>query len=249
LLPVSLFGMSVSNAELPEMSSHTGSGRAGVSALCERLNSAMTRIAFFIVPSVAAFLVLGDSIVALLYQTGRFTRADVVYVWAVLAGSTVGLLASTLGRLYTSAFWAMRDTRTPLRFAALRVLLTGGLGWLLAFPAPRWIGIPARMGLVGLTVSAGIAAWIEFSLLRFSMNRRIGKTGLRYPYVVKLWTIAIGAAVLAFAMKYLTGESQPLISGVLVLLIYGSVYFLGAFALRIPNAMELLHAVRSKIKL
>jgi putative peptidoglycan lipid II flippase len=248
LLPVSLFGMSISNAELPEMASQIGSSAAIATALRERLNGAMKRIAFFIVPSVAALLALGDSIVALLYQTGKFTRADVEYVWAVLAGSGIGLLASTLGRLYTSAFWALRDTRTPLRFASLRVVLTAGLGWLLAFPAPRWLGIPARLGLVGLTVAAGMAAWIEFILLRSSMNRRIGRSGLQTSYLAKLWFIGIVAAGLAFIVKLWMGNLRPVLSGTAVLSIYGMIYFGAAAAAGVPDALKLLRAVSRKLR-
>jgi putative peptidoglycan lipid II flippase len=239
--------MSVSNAELPEMASQTGSGEAMTAAFRERLNRAMQRVSFFIIPSVAAFLVLGESIVALLYQTGKFTHNDVEYVWAVLAGSTVGLLASTLGRLYTSAFWAQRDTRTPLRFATLRVLLTAGLGWFLAFPVPRWFGIPARFGLVGLTVSAGMAAWIEFSLLRRSMNRRIGRTGLRYAYVTKLWAIALGSAALSFAVRLEMTRFPPLVSGAVVLSLYGLLYFLSSIALGVPDAKRAFEVFRKRL--
>jgi putative peptidoglycan lipid II flippase len=246
LLPVSLFGMSVSNAELPEMASQIGSADTIAAALRQRLNSAMQRVAFFVIPSVAAFLILGDSIIALLYQTGRFTRNDVEYVWAVLAGSTIGLLASTLGRIYTSAFWALRNTRTPLRFATLRVVLTAGFGWLLAFPVPKWLGIPPQFGLVGLTVSAGMAAWIEFSLLRHSMNQTIGKTGLDYPDMAKIWMTALGAAALSFAVRFGMKGLPPLISGIIVLSIYGLVYFAGAAALGIPDAKRLIDVIRKR---
>ena len=248
LIPVSLFGMSISNAELPEMASQTGSDDTIAEELCRRLNSAMQRVAFLIIPSAAAFLVLGDSVVALLYQTGKFTRDNVPFVWAVLAGSTIGLLASALGRLYTSAFWALRDTRTPLRCASLRVALTASLGWFLAFPVPRWLGLPADIGLIGLTASAGIAAWIEFTLLRFSMNRRIGKTGLRAPFAAKLWSIAIGAAAVAFAVKFWTDNLPPLVSGILVLAVFGIAYFGSAAALKIPEALQLSHAIISRFR-
>jgi len=248
LIPVSLFGMSISNAELPEMSSQSGSGDMLAEALCRRLNSAMQRVAFLTIPSVAAFLALGDSIVALLYQTGKFTKGNVPFVWAVLAGSTVGLLASALGRLYTSAFWALRDTRTPLRFASLRVVLTAGLGWFLAFPVPRWLGLPAHLGLVGLTVSAGLAAWIEFNLLRFSLNRRIGRTGLQVRNIVLLWSIAIGSAAAAFAVKYWMKNLPPLLSGFFVLSVFGIAYLGSAVALRVPEAIQLLSAIRSKLQ-
>ena len=87
-----------------------------------------------------AFLALGDVVAAALFQTGLFRHADAIYVWGILAGSTVGLLATTLGRLYSSAYYALIDTRTPLRYALLRVALTSGLGLLLrpAAAAASW---------------------------------------------------------------------------------------------------------------
>ena len=74
-------------------------------------------------PSAVAFLALGDIVAAALLQTGRFRHEDAVYVWGILAGSAVGLLPSTLGRLYSSAYYALRDTRTPLRYALVHVVL------------------------------------------------------------------------------------------------------------------------------
>ena len=97
-LPVSLFGMSVSAAELPTMSGAVGLDANDV--LRDRLNNGLRQIAFFVVPSAVAFLALGDVIAAALFQTGRFMHDDAILVWAILAGSAVGLLASTLGRLY-----------------------------------------------------------------------------------------------------------------------------------------------------
>src|SRR5215212_2257625 len=123
-LPVSLFGISVSAAELPEMSSATGEQSEDAEKLRLRLTAGLRQIAYFIVPSAVAILTLGDVMVAALYQSGKFGRADTLYVWAILAGSAVGLLASTLGRLYASTYYALHDTRTPLRYAVVRVFLT-----------------------------------------------------------------------------------------------------------------------------
>ena len=101
-LPVSLFGMSVSAAELPAMSKTIGATEVVAETLRRRLDAGLKRISFFIVPSAVAFLALGDVIAAVLYQTGKFNHADAIYVWTILAGAAVGLLASTLGRLYSS---------------------------------------------------------------------------------------------------------------------------------------------------
>src|SRR6185436_16442973 len=123
-----------------------------------------------------------------------FRYSDAVYVWGILAGSAVGLLASTLGRLYSSTYFALRDTRTPLRYALVRVTLTTVAGYIFAIPLPRWLGIPAIWGAAGLTASAGLAGWVEMLLLRRTLNRRIGRTGLPADYVAKLWTAAVAGA-------------------------------------------------------
>ncbi len=225
-LPVSLFGISVSAAELPEMSSSaTGEQSEVAERLRTRLNAGLRQIALFIVPSSMGFLVLGDVMVGALYQNGKFGRADSVYVWAILAGSAVGLLASTLGRLYASTFYALHDTRTPLRFAVARVFLTTALGYLFSIPLPDALGVPRQWGAVGLTASAGLAGWVEFALLRRGLNQRIGRTGLPLAYVSKLWASAGLSAAAAWGLKYLLGGLHPIILAALVLTPYGLLYF------------------------
>ena len=210
VLPVSLFGMSVSAAELPVMSSAVGTSDEIAAALRARLDSGIRHIAFFIVPSAAAFLAFGDLISGALLQGGRFTHADAVYVWGILAGSSVGLLASTMGRLYSSAYYALRDTRTPLRFAIVRVALTTVLGYICAKPLPVWIGIDPRWGVAGLTVSAGMAGWVEFTLLRRGLIRRIGAPPSPAGFIAKLWMAAAIAVAAGTASRYVPLAVAPL---------------------------------------
>ena len=129
--------------------------------ICGRASTrGLRQIAYFVIPSAAAFLAFGDVIAALLFQRGKFTAADSRYAWGILAGAAIGLLASTMGRLYSSTYYALHDTRTPLRFALVRVTLTTLLGYLFALWLPPHIGIDAHWGAAGLTASAGIAGWI-----------------------------------------------------------------------------------------
>lgn len=234
-LPVSLFGMSVSAAELPAMSSAMGTDSEIDAQLRNRLNRGLRRIAFFIVPSAMAMLALGDVITAVLYQSGKFGHDESTYVWGILAGSTIGLLASTLGRLYASTYYALHDTRTPLRFALVRVTLTSVLGYLCALPLPSAIGLDPKWGVAGLTASAGIAGWTEFALLRRTLNRRIGRTGLPLGYVAKLWLASAVGAGVAWAIKLTTGEHHPAIIASLVLIPYGLTYFAVTAALKLPE--------------
>ena len=237
-LPVSLFGMSISAAELPAMSGVMGRDPTGIETVRRRLNSGLRQIAFFVVPSAVAFLLLGDVVAAALLETGRFTHADALYVWGILAGSGVGLLASTLGRLYASTYYALRDTRTPLRYALLRVLLTTALGYLFAIPLPRWLGIPTIWGAAGLTVSAGLAGWVEMLLLRRTLNSKIGHTGLDSGFVIKLWAAAFAAAGVAWLVKLNVPVFHPIVTAIVVLGPYGLVFFGLTFALGIPEAWK-----------
>ena len=250
-LPVSLFGMSISAAELPAMSSALGSRDQVAEQLRHRLEGGLRRIAFFIVPSALAMMAFGDVMTGALYQTGRFDQAGSYYVWGILAGSTIGLLASTLGRLYASTYYALHDTRTPLKYAVVRVALTTGLGYLCAIPLPPLLGVDPKWGAAGLTASAGVAGWVEFVLLRRSLNKRIGRTGLPFDFVMKLWSGAVAGAAIGWAIKVIVGHRHPIIVAALVLVPYGLCYFGVTALLKIDEANEVfrrtLRIVRGKI--
>jgi putative peptidoglycan lipid II flippase len=228
--------MSVSAAELPAMSSAVGDEDEVAEELRRRLNAGLRQIAFFIVPSAMAFLALGDIIVGVLYRTGKFTDRDVLYVWGILAGSSIGLLASTLGRLYSSTYYALHDTRTPLRYAVLRIISSIALGLLLAIFLPPALGIDLRWGVIGLTAASGVAGWIEFFLLRRTLNRRIGQTGLPFSYISKLWLAAFLSAFLAVAIKFALGARHPLLLAALCLAPYGLLYFAITSLFKLPEA-------------
>lgn len=245
-LPVSLFGMSVSAAELPAMASAVGSDAERAAYLRGRLGAGLRQIAFFVVPSAMAFLALGDVVAGALYQSGAFTRAMTIYVWGILAGSAVGLLASTMGRLYASTYYALHDTRTPLRFALLRVALTIGLGYLFALPLPRALGVDPRWGVAGLTASAGIAGWVELVLLRRALNRRIGETGLPPGLGARLWGAAALAAAAAWALRAVLPQTHPVVSGIVLLTGYGAVYFFTTDRLGVSEAAAVLRRLRPR---
>jgi putative peptidoglycan lipid II flippase len=219
MLPVSLFGMSISASELPEMSRE-----ASGEALRTRLLGGLRRIAFLVVPSVVAFVALGDVIAAAIYQSGAFGHPEAVYVWFILAGSGIGLLASTQSRLYSSAFYALKDTRTPLRFAVIRIILTTALGYFFAKPFPAMMGLDARWGAAGLTASAGVSGWVEFALLRNALSKRIGEARVNLAYMARLWGSAMAAAAIAWGIKLKLPPVHPIVAAVAILVPFGGIY-------------------------
>lgn len=248
LIPGRVFGNSISAAELPAMSSLDHTDPALHARLCERMQGGLRRIAFFIIPSVAAFLALGDVMALAIFRYGKFTHDDAVWVWGTLAGSTVGLLASTMGRLYSSAFYALKDTRTPLRFAVVRVTLTLVLGFALAVWLPPKLGLSSRWGTAGLTASAGIAGWVEFLLLRHAMTRLIGPSGVPVPVLARLWlAAALAAAAGWFVKPFLAGLPNVFI-GIGACGTFGIVYLLVTTLLGEGQAQALIAKVLRKLR-
>jgi putative peptidoglycan lipid II flippase len=221
-LPVGLFGMAVSSAALPSLSAAVAVNVPDL--LRERMLSGQRAIAVLVIPSMIAFLAFGDVIIGLLLQGGVFSAADTTYVWAVLAGSAVGLLATTVGRLYSAAFYALGDTRTPMRFAIVRVALVTGLGWVLALVVPSLIGIAARWGTAGLTVSAGLAGWVEFLLLRRTLQRRIGAVAIPASFLLQTWGVAVVAAAPAMALRWVIPPGWLIARGLVILGTFGALY-------------------------
>jgi len=243
-LPVSLFGMSVSAAELPEMAGEEGAGEERAAYLRERMRLGLRQISYFVVPTTWTFVFLGHVVVGALYQSGRFTAADTDFVWAILAGSAIGLLATTLGRLYSSTFYALQDTRTPAYLALVRVGINVLLGWALALHAPRLLGVEPRWGAAGLTIAFSITGWIEFALLRRALVSRIGAPAPNRGYLTRLWTATGLSVALGWGLLFAFGALHPILRAVVVLGAFGAAYFGVTLALGVPEARALLRRVR-----
>lgn len=227
VLPVSLFGMSVSAAELPRMSGATGASNDQSERdmhLRARLEAGLRQISFFVIPTCGIFLALGQVVAAALFETGRFNRADSFYVWRILAGAGIGLLPGTLGRLYSSTFYAIQDTRTPMRFAILRVLTGIALGFLLAVYLPRAYGIEANWGAPGLALAGSLAGWFEFLLLRRSLSRVVGRTVSDPGLLARLWGASALAAAGAWGVLRLVHHYPPILVFVVVIGCYAAIY-------------------------
>ena len=249
LLPVSLFGMSVAAAELPELArQRTGE----TEKLRLRTNAGLARIAFYVVPSFVVFVLLGDVVVAALYQVGEFGPDDTLLVYFTLAAMSVGLLASTATRLFASTFFALRDTKTPAKYAVVRVISAALLASFLMvqFEPIDALGLPAGvfggmrvgdqpLGPVGLALGSGLAAWIEWTLLRRSLRKRIGPVGASAGKVVRMFVAALVAAAAGWGVRALLPPLHPILVAILVFSVFGIAYFSAAGMLRLEEAQGL----------
>ena len=232
LLPISLFGISVAASELPELSRLRGEGMAP--ALLARVRRALRYVAFLNVPTVVAYLAFGYLVVGL-YRRGNFGVADNWLVYLVLCGYSTGILATTTSRLLQNTFYALGDTRSPARIAAIRV----GTSALVAVPLMLWLDryplstiagpLPGRtlyLGSVGLSIASGFGAWMELTQLRRALRRRLPEFGLPWRDDLRMVLVAAAAALPAALVWWLLPPLHPLVKAVLVLGTYGGGYLL-----------------------
>jgi putative peptidoglycan lipid II flippase len=243
VLPVSLFGMSVAAAELPELSRRRSEA---LGILQARVVAGLRQIAFLVIPTAIGYIVIGDYLVAALFQRGDFTAVDTLWAHTVLIGYSVGLMASTATRLFSSAYFAMEDTRTPAKFAAVRVALAAALGASLMMVGRGYEMGGAPLGAAGLALGSGIAAWLEWTLLNRELRRRIG-TVLPPARVLLQMLLAAGvAAAAARGATFLLPPLHPVLTGAIVLSLFGAVYFAVTAALGLPEVGRLLARVRRR---
>jgi putative peptidoglycan lipid II flippase len=242
LLPVSLFGMSVSAAELPAMSRVAGDDAAVRQALGERLRAGLRQITFFVVPSAVAFLALGGEIAGAVYQSGDFDRSDTLLVWGALAGYALGLVASTQGRLYASAFYALRDTRTPVKYSFVRIAVSLSLGFAAALWLPGLLGIDPVWGVVGLAAAASVGGWVEFLLLRRAMARRLGDRPTRQ--ILPLLGASAVAAAAGLTVQWAVSGLGPILSAMLTLGAFGATYLAITAMLGVPEIASVTARIR-----
>jgi len=198
LLPISLFGMAVAAAELPELSRQ---GPTAGATLAPRIRGALERVRFLLIPSAAAYLTFGDLLVAGLYQRGAFGAADSRVVGWVLAGYALGLPASGSSRTLSSAFYALRDTRTPARLALARIAVSLAIGAALIFPLDRVRIQGFGLGTLGLALGASAAAWVEYGLLRSRLRGKVGPHGPDAGGLVRLLAAATVASLAGWGAR------------------------------------------------
>ena len=273
MLPISLFGMSVAAAELPELS------RAGAPGpdTARRIDRGLSSMAFYVVASIAVFVVAGDLVTGALFRTGQFGRPEEIVVWVLLTGFSLGLLATTSSRLLQSALYAAGDARTPARVAAQRVAVSTVLGVVLMLQLdrlgvvdgsitqlgelPAWWVLPPevregtdtdplRLGALGLVLGGAAGAWYEFIRLSRALRARVGMAlpagGLGRGRLV---LPAVAAILVGLGARAVVFDWWRLLGGPVTAGAMGLAYVLVAMRTRVPEAISFTAAVERRLPL
>lgn len=235
VLPISLFGVAVTAVALPDLSRDALSERAN-DQLRARIALGFRRIAYFVIPSSFAFAALGPTIIGALYQTGRFSADDTQLVGGVLAAYGIGLLGQSTVKLFASGFYALRDTRTPVRIAIVSLVVSGLLSWLFM----------RRFGPAGIALGSSVGGTLNTILHLRDLDARIGRVlqGPDWRALALVVVSGLVAAALAWGAERLIGLWRPIPSAIVVLGIFGVTYGALTLAFRHPDAIRAWQSLR-----
>ncbi len=229
VLPISLFGVAVTAAALPDLSRDAVSDTAN-EQLRNRIATGFRRIAYFVLPSAFALAAFGPQIVGALFQTGRFDADDTMLVGGVLAAYGIGLLGQSTVKLFASGFYAMRDTRTPVKIAIASLVISALLSWFFM----------RRLGPAGIALGSSIGGTLNTVLHLYDLDKRIGTILQRADWrtLGAVVAAALIAALLGIAAGYLAAGWRPIPQGIAVLGIFGVAYGALTLAFRHPDAIR-----------
>ncbi len=244
IMPQAVIAQAVGIAALPTFSSQAA--RRELGNLRYSLASTLRGVLFLALPASLGLMILRRPIISLLLERGAFqAQSTQLVAWALL-WYAAGLVGHSLLEVVVRAFYAMKDTRTPVMVGAAAMSLN--VVFSLAFAAAfERLGLPPHGGLA---LANSSATALECSLLLWLLRRRLGGLDLRRMgrgLGAILGASLLMAGVLIPWQSLLQGRSAWLVGGGGVLL-GGGVYWLVALALGAPEARRLPQMVLQRLR-
>jgi putative peptidoglycan lipid II flippase len=176
MLPLGVFGMAVSTAIFPTLARQSAAGEDA--EMGELFGLTLRMILYLTIPAAVGLVVVGGPIVRLLFERASFTP-DVTRATALaVAFYALGLPGHSVVEIVDRAFYALHDTGTPVKAAALAVLLNVVLSAAVVLGALHGV-VPPDRAYAGLALANAAAAWLEAGLLVAWLHWRSGGLGLR----------------------------------------------------------------------
>ncbi|HSU85949.1 MAG TPA: murein biosynthesis integral membrane protein MurJ, partial [Chthoniobacterales bacterium] len=244
-LPIGLFGVAIGSAMLPRIARNAAHGN--LAQFRDTLSRALVSTLLLTIPSSVGLAILGDSMIGLIFERGRFTPFDTQQTALALSCYAVGLAGFSALKLLAPAFYALGDSRTPMFVSMASV----AVNFIVATTLVRFVGL----GHAGLALSTSAVSWFSGLALLALIRGRIGGVRGRQLFLAVI-KISLASAIMAAACYALVHATAAAIPGIrlrrVVNLAAGiplgaTVWFLSASALRIPELSEARDLISSRL--
>lgn len=239
-LPVSLFGVSLSQASFPTLSDEAS--HEDKNKFKETLSKSMAQIFFFALPASVLVLVLRIPLVRLAFGARNFPWEATLLTARVLALLSLSITPLSVTQVLTRAFHALKNTRTPLYVGAITMVIFTSTAYFLG----RSDG-----GIIGIAGAMSLANFLDFILLYLLLRKNIGRLFIGAKSIKMLTASVLTGLALWIPMRLLdqfvfdTTRTIPLIALTLIVSAFGfAVYLLFSKILRIEELGEIVRLVR-----
>jgi putative peptidoglycan lipid II flippase len=198
--PLGIFGISAATAVLPTFAKQSAS--ADMSAFKHTFTYSLSMVFFISIPAMVGLIVLREPIVALLFQRGAFSAQAVRMTADALLYYAIGLWAFAAVRIVAAAFYAMQDTKTPVRIAVVSIAVNLLLGIVLMGP----------MAHKGLALALSVSASVNLVLLTAALRLRLGRLGGR-KIVSSTCQTVVNSAIMGAVVWLVSGIAIPIPHG------------------------------------
>lgn len=188
-LPIGIFGVAVAQATLPIISRQAAA--KDKTAMTQTLASSIRLSAFINLWACAALIALAKPVIRIIYQHGRFSVADTIATSQVLATYSIGLVFYALIKILGPAFYALDDTKVPVKASIISIAVSIILSLSLIKP----------LGYIALPLSSSVAAIINTAFLFYMLQKRLGGFG-KYSLIPSIAKILIATSVSGIAAYF-----------------------------------------------
>jgi putative peptidoglycan lipid II flippase len=194
LLPLSIFGMSISTAAFPTLAENVTKGR--LDRVRNTIMETLRSIIFMSIPSSVGLMVLALPVIQALFEHGAFSLSDAEATAIPLGCFSIGLAGLAAVEILTRSFYAFRDSKTPVMISVAQFIVKIALSLILidlaVFWGPQW-------GLGILAFSTSVAATLEASVLFWVLRDRVGGIALR-PLGLFIGRVLLASAIMAIGL-------------------------------------------------
>ena len=242
-LPLAVFGISLATAALPKMSKEVASN--DMDALKDTIAFSLKTVFTIMIPATFGLMILAGPIVKILFQRGEFTAYSSGITIDALFYYAIGLFAYAGIKILVSAYYSMGDTRTPVKTAAIALLLNVTLNLILMWPL--------KVG--GLALATSIAAITNLFLLYTALIKRIGDIGTFRIFIsflrILCSSIVMGVFTMFAIRGFLVAGDAPdwivFIKLLSIIASSGIVYFLVAYVAGVEGIRHVCKLTYQKI--
>jgi putative peptidoglycan lipid II flippase len=244
-LPLGLFGVAIAAAALPRLS--RSAVERNFEAFRETLARSVSTILLLTIPSSAGLAILGESMIAIVYQHGKFLAGDTHQTALALTCYAAGLAGYSALKVIAPAFYALGDARTPMLVSVATVAVNAAAAYGLSHYT--------ALGYAGLALSASVVSTFSSLALLFLIGPRIGGVGGR-EMTVTLVKIAAAAGVMSVVCYGVIAVSHAMAGAGMARAIDivagvpagAASFYLVASGLKIPELAEAREVVMRKFR-